>query len=208
MYFIWGGGGRGALPADNTPAQQNPPLNPPQLPPCFKFGSGGGGFKQDIQFPRTPPLPQRAQVSVGVGKPSMDSECASGCTTAWATARLRESQVVKQDTSSRGCFDTTKTRLGPQRVRMSSGERPIGAAKGKQPNTEALCQPPPPPSLRKIILPMHTPACTSQRSSRQTQRGLGACIWVHLVNGMGSSPSLGQLSPWSSQTGQVIQGLR
>ena len=32
---------------------------------------------------------------------------------------------------------------------MSSGERPIGAAKGKQPNTEALCQPPPlpPPSL-------------------------------------------------------------
>ena len=28
---------------------------------------------------------------------------------------------------------------------MSSGERPIGTAKGKQPNTEALCQPPPPP---------------------------------------------------------------
>ena len=27
---------------------------------------------------------------------------------------------------------------------MSSGERPIGTAKGKQPNTEALCQPPPP----------------------------------------------------------------
>ena len=31
-----------------------------------------------------------------------------------------------------------------QRVGMSSGERPIGAAKGNQPNTEALCQPPPP----------------------------------------------------------------
>ena len=32
---------------------------------------------------------------------------------------------------------------------MSSGERPIGVAKGKQPNTEALCQPPPtrPPPL-------------------------------------------------------------
>ena len=28
---------------------------------------------------------------------------------------------------------------------MSSGERPIGAVKGKQPNTEALCHPPPPP---------------------------------------------------------------
>ena len=31
---------------------------------------------------------------------------------------------------------------------MSSGERPIGAAKGKQSNIEALCQiPPPPPKL-------------------------------------------------------------
>ena len=28
---------------------------------------------------------------------------------------------------------------------MSSGERPIGAAKGKQPDAEALCHPPPPP---------------------------------------------------------------
>ena len=36
------------------------------------------------------------------------------------------------------------THLDPQRVRMSSGKRPIGAAKGKQPNTEALCPPPPP----------------------------------------------------------------
>ena len=40
--------------------------------------------------------------------------------------------------------DTTKTRSDPQRVRMSSGERRIGAAKGKQPTTEALCQSPPP----------------------------------------------------------------
>ena len=31
--------------------------------------------------------------------------------------------VVKQDKSSRGSFDTTITRSGPQRVRMSSGER-------------------------------------------------------------------------------------
>ena len=52
--------------------------------------------------------------------------------------------VVKQDKSSGGSFDTTKTLSGPQRVRMSSGERPIGAAKGKQPDTEALCPPPPP----------------------------------------------------------------
>ena len=58
--------------------------------------------------------------------------------------------VVKQDKSSRGSVDTTKTRSGPQRVRMSSGERPIGAAKGTQSDTEALCQPPPPP---------HPPSC-------------------------------------------------
>ena len=52
--------------------------------------------------------------------------------------------VVKQDKSSGGSVDTTKTRSGPQRVRMSSGERPIGATKGKQSDTEALCHPPPP----------------------------------------------------------------
>ena len=53
--------------------------------------------------------------------------------------------VVKQDKSSGGSVDTTKTRSGPQRVRTSSGEGPIGTAKGKQPDTEALCQPPPTP---------------------------------------------------------------
>ena len=52
--------------------------------------------------------------------------------------------VVKQDKSSGGSVDTTNTRSGPQRVTMCSGERPMGAAKGKQPNTEALCHPPPP----------------------------------------------------------------
>ena len=44
--------------------------------------------------------------------------------------------VVKQ--SCGGSVDTTNTRSGPQRVRMSSGERPIGAAKGTQSDTEAL----------------------------------------------------------------------
>ena len=51
--------------------------------------------------------------------------------------------VVKQDKSSGGSVDTTKTRSGPQRVGMCSGERPIGAAKGKQSDTEALRQTPP-----------------------------------------------------------------
>ena len=54
------------------------------------------------------------------------------------TADPRSSQTG----SSGGSVDTTKTRSDPQRVRMSSGERPIGAANGKQPDTEALCQPP------------------------------------------------------------------
>ena len=100
------------------------------------------------RFHPDPPPPLRAQVSAGVGKPSMDSECASGCTwsTARATARLRDSRPWGSQTGQviQGSIDTTKTRLDPQGVRMSSGERPIGTAKGKQPNTEALCQPPPP----------------------------------------------------------------
>ena len=52
--------------------------------------------------------------------------------------------VVKQDKSSRGSVDTTNTRSDPQRVRMCSGERPIGAAKGKQSDIEAF---PPPPRV-------------------------------------------------------------
>ena len=55
--------------------------------------------------------------------------------------------VVKQDESSGGSVDTTKTCLGPQRARMSSGERPIGAAKGTQSDTKALCHTPPPPQM-------------------------------------------------------------
>ena len=35
---------------------------------------------------------------------------------------------------------------------MSGGERPIGAAKGKQSDTEALCQPPPPRSPLYALL--------------------------------------------------------
>ena len=34
---------------------------------------------------------------------------------------------------------------------MSSGERPIGAANGNQPNTEALCQAPPSPPLHRRV---------------------------------------------------------
>ena len=54
-----------------------------------------------------------------------------------------ESGVVKQEKSSRGSNDTTKTRLDPQRVRTCKGERPIGGANGKQANTMATCRPSP-----------------------------------------------------------------
>ena len=49
--------------------------------------------------------------------------------------------------------------------------------------------------VRKTILQMHTPARTSQCWSRQTPHGLGVCIWMHLVNGTGNSPPLGQPTP-------------
>ena len=51
---------------------------------------------------------------------------------------------------------------------MSSGERPIGATKGKQPNTEALCQPPPPPYVALDSLAARgppTPAGTDRLNS-------------------------------------------
>ena len=54
----------------------------------------------------------------------------------------------------------TKTCSDTQRVRMSSGERPIGAAKGKQPNTEALCQRSPPlPPLTPLMGPIWGLGC-------------------------------------------------
>ena len=106
--------------------------------------------------PPPPPLPladahpSTLKSALESANPRMDSEGASGCP--WSTARATAPSpgrptpgVVKQDKSSGGSVDTTKTRLGPQRVRMSRGERPIGAAKGKQSGTQALCQPPPPP---------------------------------------------------------------
>ena len=89
--------------------------------------------------------------------PRMDSGCASGCTRSMARATAPSPGrptpgVVKQDQSSGASVDATNPRPDPQRVRMSSGERPIGAAKGKQSDTEALCQPPP-PQIRRPVCP-------------------------------------------------------
>ena len=61
--------------------------------------------------------------------------------------------VVKQDKSPRGSVDTTNTRAGPQRVRLSSGERPIGAATRQTIRYRGLVPPPPPPTT---LNPPHT----------------------------------------------------
>ena len=74
--------------------------------------------------------------------------------------------LVKQEKSCRGSADATKTRSSPQRVRMSSGERPIGAAKGKKSDTEALCQIPPPPMSDSAA----SQVCTHYRPGRRLQR--------------------------------------
>ena len=55
--------------------------------------------------------------------------------------------------------------------------------------------------------------CTPQRAQvsagvGKPPHGLGVCIWMHLVNGTGNSPVSGTADPRSSQTGQVIRGLR
>ena len=49
---------------------------------------------------------------------------------------------------------------------MSSGERPIGAAKGKQTDTEALCQPPPPRVEHLVDL------CADNAGDSDSDRGL------------------------------------
>ena len=55
----------------------------------------------------------------------------------------RPTRVVKQDKSSGCSVDTTKTRSDPRKVGMCRGERPVGAAKGKQTRIMASCQSPP-----------------------------------------------------------------
>ena len=105
--------------------------------------------------------------------------------------------VVKQDKSSGGSVDTTKTRSGPQRVRMSSTERPIGAAKGKPSDTEALCQTPPPPTsehpkaqqppLQRGPAPL-VPGCLPGDAPDQRRGPAPSAVWTrHGAVGQGKS---------------------
>ena len=119
-----------------------------------KTGKNHCGFQKPLSEQRSCRcLPQRAQVSAGVGKPPHGLgmciwlHLVNGTGNSPSPGRPTPG-VVKQDKSSGGSVDTTKTRLDPRRVRMSSGERPIGAAKGKQSDTEAPSPNPGTPRFR------------------------------------------------------------
>ena len=93
----------------------------------------------------SPPSP----VSAGVGKPGMDSEWASGCT--GSTARATDGRPPEESnrTSHPGALLTQPKHV--QAHRGSECARARGPAKGKQPNTEALCQTPRPPHAASLL---------------------------------------------------------
>ena len=101
-----------------------------------KSGGSGSepGVRLAIQHPPPPPHTQPEWTrSVHLDTPGQQP-----------VSGTADPAVVKQDNSSRGSVDTTKTCSNPQRVTTYNGERPIGPAKGKQTNTMASCQSPPP----------------------------------------------------------------
>ena len=51
-------------------------------------------------------------------------------------------------------------------------------------------------------------SCPSRTAPPRPPHGRGVCIGMPLVNGTGNSPVSGTADPRSSQTGQVIRGLR
>ena len=156
--------------------------------------------------------------------PARSSQCWSRQTPAWTwsvhldapgqrhgqqpVSGTADPGVVKQDKSSRGSVDTTKTRSGPQRVRMSSGERPIGAAKGKQSDTEALCQPPSPPALqtavaarRRACAVVHVP---QHAQDRQPARNSRCGAQQHPRMAQSHSWPAGVPSPWPTRHASLL----
>ena len=66
---------------------------------------------------------------------------------------------------------------------MSSGERPIGAAKGKQSDTEALCQPPPPPFREHPPMPPPHPPPDPAPTEMERRPGVGSPAPVLMEGG-------------------------
>ena len=94
---------------------------------------------------------------------------------------------------------------------MSSGERPIGAAKGKQSDTEALCQPPefltddggwfvagpvpiapPPPTPAVVLLPIRI---APSPAGAGTRGGGGGLPGMHLNTSIDLAPTLNPFPP-------------
>ena len=155
--------GASAVALDRTAMGGPPQRSVPLMRPAAGAYRGLGGAPVPL-----PPPPrqehdpadahhQRAQVRAGVGKPPhglgvcLWMHPVNGTGNSPSPGRPTPG-VVKQDKSSGGSVDTTKTRSDPQRVRMSSGERPMGAAKGKHTNARALCQAPPPPPRHPLCV--------------------------------------------------------
>ena len=155
---------RGSLQTTNPPASPAPRPHPTSwrinhTTPSFQEGDASA----DFAAAPPPPRPRQTQHGLGV---CLWRHLVNGTGNSLSPGQPTPG-VVKQDKSSGGSVDTTKTRSGPQRVRMSSGERPIGAAKGKQPNTEALCQPPP-------LAQQHHPLAQTAQRGPVAPRLLGA----------------------------------
>ena len=141
-------------------------------------------------LPSRPPLgwrlssrPPLRKMILQMHTPALTSRCWSRQTPAWTgcvhldapgqrhgqqpVSGTADPGVVKQDKSSRDSIDTTKTRSDPQRVGMYNGERPIGAAKGKQ--TPWPRANPPAPQLPEGPLDLRIV---------QTSRGLTYWAWI------------------------------
>ena len=100
--------------------------------------------------------------------------------------------LTPQDRTKMGSPEETGQwgRLRPPKL-VQSAEGGKGKDKKKRERIITVVRRP----CQKIILQLHTPVCTSQCWSWQTQHGLRVYIWMHLVNGTGNSPSLGQPTP-------------
>ena len=103
--------------------------------------------------------------------------------------------VVKQDKSSRGSVDTTKTRSGPQRVRMSSGERPIGAAKGNN-QIPRPCVNLPPPLWSASLLDRRGTLLLNASACRLPYR-TGVAEGGSNDPPLSLPPALGAVEPWT-----------
>ena len=177
-----------------SPPRRRPPCGTAHTTLCGYNESGPAAPATRLTAPIPPPPPPRApqpqRSSVHWGGRACGPHCtnAGRCTGActrhaalYAGSRALPPPppspgqptpgVVKQDKSSGGSVDTTKTRSGPQGVRMCNGERPIGAAKGKQ--HHGLVLTPPPPPVAAAVHRRRQPQCSPVHGGRPGGAGAG-----------------------------------